>query len=179
MRDDGKASDGRRKLGWGKGLAARGLVAKAPTTPGIDEPSTPAVGTGEAAEEMPLAVTPSAVAGAVDAGGDEVTPAAAAGATPMAPAEGADDAMEVDGAGAVGTLETALEMALGTAPASSVGLSSLSMQAHASRLASATSDASGGSSAVPSSAVPSSAVPHGSRAGFEMISREMSREMSR
>jgi hypothetical protein len=64
MRDDGKASDGRRKLGWGKGL-----VAKAPTTPGIDEPSTPAVGTGEAAEEMPLAVTPSAVAGAVDAHG--------------------------------------------------------------------------------------------------------------
>ena len=146
MRDDGKASDGRRKPGWGKGLAARGLVAKAPNTPGIDEPSTPAVGTGDAAEVMPLAVTPSAVAGAVDAGGDEVTPSAAAGAIlPMKPAEGADDAMEVDGAGA---LETALALALGTAPVRSVGLSSQSMQAHASRLMSATSDASGGCSAV-------------------------------
>ncbi|KOO29727.1 hypothetical protein Ctob_013371, partial [Chrysochromulina tobinii] len=116
MRDDGKASDGRRKLGWGKGLAARGLVAKAPTTPGIDEPSTPAVGTGDAAEVMPLAVTPSAVAGAVDAGGDEVTPSAAAGAIlPMELAEGADDAMEVDGADGAGAVGT-LEMALGTAP---------------------------------------------------------------
>jgi hypothetical protein len=135
-----------------KGLAARGLVAKAPT-PGIDEPLTPAVGTGDAAEVMPLAVTPSTVAGAVDAGGDEVTPSAAAGAIlPMELAEGADDAMEVDGAGAIGTLETALALALGTAPVRSVGLSSQSMQVHASRIMSATSDASGGSSAVTSSA---------------------------
>ena len=69
-------------------------------------------------------------------------------AVAAAGADDADDAMEVDGAGAVGTLETAP----GTAPASSVGLLSQSMQAHASCLASATSDASGGSSAVPSSA---------------------------
>ena len=105
------SSSTRRRFGWGKGLAARGLATKAaaPTTPGADEPTTP--GASGTASDAGLLMGGIDEDGSGGPGGGAAESIVGGEAGPEAAAGGAAEPMAVDPPHNMSTAGSAVSLA--------------------------------------------------------------------